>query len=199
MKYGTGEYSVLLRVTDKKGFSNEQYFKVSVLGKDAKKEKKSIDENVFSLKIVSVSPNPFGSDNFTEWTEIINPLGVDISLAGCVLDDDKEKGSDSYIFGDSTLIRANSSKRFYKLQTLLNFNNTSDSVNLSCSGEIISSISWDYSVPEGFIVSGEYGLLQQKDENIFSDFLQLAAEDDTISSEILSTIVFENLFVFDDV
>jgi hypothetical protein len=153
MKYGTGEYSVLLRVTDKKGFSNEQYFKVLVLGKDTKEEKKSIDENVFSLKIVSVSPNPFGSDNFAEWTEIINPLGVDISLAGCSLDDDREKGSDPYIFGDSALISAHSSKRFYKLQTLLNFNNTSDSVNLSCGEKLISTLSWDYPVLEGFIVS----------------------------------------------
>jgi hypothetical protein len=41
--------------------------------------------------------------------------------------------------------------------------------------------------------------LQQKDENTLDDLLEFAAEDDAISSEKLSTIVFENLFFFDDV
>jgi len=63
---------------------------------------------------------------------------------------------------------------------------------------LISSLSWDYSVPEGFIVSQEYGLLQQKEENILDDLLELAAEDENISSEKLSTMLFENLFIFDD-
>lgn len=203
MKYGTGEYVITLRVTDKTGLSSEQFFSVSVPGKSAKnKEKipsKPLDENVFSLKITSANPNPLGSDNFAEWVEISNPLGMDISLAGCSLDDDIEKGSEPYIFEDSTLIRANSSKRFYKFQTLLNLNNTGDSVNLVCGGKLVNSLSWDYSIPEGYIVSQESGLLQYQDENTLSDLLELAADDENISSEKLDTMVFENLFVFNDI
>lgn len=78
MKYGIGEYAIVLRVTDKKGFSSEQFFSVSVSGKAIKeKEKiplKSMDEKVFFLKIMSTNPNPLGSDNFSEWVEISNPL-----------------------------------------------------------------------------------------------------------------------------
>jgi hypothetical protein len=116
---------------------------------------KPIDPNVFSLRITGVSPNPLGNDGVSEWAEIINPLGVDVSLASCTLDDDSEKGSHPYSFQDTVMISANSKKRYYKLQTLINFNNTGDSANLLCSGQIVSSLSWDYSVPEGFIVSGK--------------------------------------------
>ena len=200
VKYGTGEYAITLRVTDKTGLSSEQFFSVSVSGKHPKEKTplKPLDENVFSLKITSANPNPIGSDNFAEWAEITNPLGVNISLAGCSLDDDVEKGSDPYIFEDSTLIRAHSSKRFYKFQTLLNLNNTGDSVNLVCGGKLVSNLSWNYSIPEGFIVSQEIGLLQYQDENTLSDLLELAADDENISSEKLDIMVFENLFVFDD-
>lgn len=49
VKYGTGEYSVLLRVTEARGFSSETDFHVSVLGKDAKEivSAKPIDSHVF--------------------------------------------------------------------------------------------------------------------------------------------------------
>ncbi|MDP2103702.1 MAG: thermonuclease family protein, partial [Candidatus Gracilibacteria bacterium] len=93
----------------------------------------------------------------SEWAEITNPLGVDVSLAGCTLDDDIGKGSHPYDFQDTAVVRANSIKRYYKLQTLLNFNNTGDSANLMCGEQLVSSLSWDYSVPEGFIVSGKKG------------------------------------------
>ena len=155
MKYGIGEYSVLLRVSDTSGLSSEDTFRVSVLGKDKKEvlSAKPLDPNVFSLRITGVSPNPLGNDGASEWAEITNPLGVDVSLAGCMLDDDVEKGSNPYYFQDSAVIRADSKKRYYKLQTLLNFNNTGDSVNLSCDGKLVSTLVWDYSVPEGFVVS----------------------------------------------
>lgn len=63
-----------------------------------------------------------------------------------------EKGSNPYIFDDSIILPANSRKRFYKLQTSLDFNNAADSANLSCDGKLVSTLTWDYSVPEGFIV-----------------------------------------------
>lgn len=82
VKYGTGEYSVLLQVTDAKGFSSEGNFLVSVLGKGKKEiiPLKTTDPNIASLKITGVSPNPLGTDGVSEWIEIANPLGVDISL-----------------------------------------------------------------------------------------------------------------------
>lgn len=155
MKYTTGEYSVILRVTDAKSFLNEDTFRISVLGKDGKDivPVRPLDPNVFSLKITGASPNPLGNDGVSEWVEITNPLGMDIPLLGCTLDDEIGKGSDTYSFGESDNIRASSKKRFYKLQTSLNFNNTGDSVNLSCGGKPVSTLAWDYSVPEGFVVS----------------------------------------------
>ncbi len=105
-----------------------------MLGKDKKEvtPTKPLDPNVFSLKTTGVSPNPLGNDGVSEWVEIANPLGADISLAGCTLDDEIGKGSSPYIFPENSLIRSNSKKRFYKLQTQLNFNNTGDSANLIC-------------------------------------------------------------------
>jgi micrococcal nuclease len=155
IKYTTWEYEIILRVTDTKGSSSEASFHVSVSLNDQKEivSTKPLDSNVFSLKITGASPNPLGNDGVSEWVEITNPLGVDISLATCTLDDEIEKGSDPYTFVDSAIIRTNSSKRFYKLQTLLNLNNTGDSVNLVCGGRLVSALAWDYSVPEGFIVS----------------------------------------------
>lgn len=114
---------------------------------------KPLDMNVFSLKLTGVSPNPLGNDGISEWVEITNPLGISISLAGCSLDDAIEKGSKPYIFNDTAVIPMNSNKRYYKLQTLLAFNNTGDSANLSCGEKLVSTLSWDYSVPEGFIVA----------------------------------------------
>lgn len=87
--------------------------------------------------------------------EIENPSGSDIPLSGCTLDDEMGKGSNPYIFDDSAIIRAGSRSRYYKLQTKLEFNNTGDSVNLICNEKLISAISWDYPVPEGFVVSGK--------------------------------------------
>jgi hypothetical protein len=155
IKYNTGEYHIILHISDIKGLSSEADFYVSVSGKDAKEtiSTKPIDSNVSSLKITGASPNPLGNDGVSEWVEITNSLGVSISLAGCSLDDDRDKGSKPYFFSDSAIIPMNSNKRYYKLQTSLNFNNTGDSVNLICGGKLISTLSWDYSVPEGFIVS----------------------------------------------
>lgn len=157
VKYGVGEYVTRLRVTDTKGLWSEDTFRVSVLRKDKKEivPTKPIDPNVFSLQITGVSPNPLGNDGVSEWAEITNPLGVDVSLAGCSLDDTVGKGSHPYSFADSAVIGANSKKRYYKLQTLLNFNNTGDSANLACGGKLVSTLAWDYSVPEGFVVSGK--------------------------------------------
>lgn len=157
VRYTVGEYITTLRITDSKGFSNEALFRVSVLGKNQKEavSSKPLDPNVFSLKITGVSPNPLGNDGVSEWVEITNPLGLDISLAGCTLDDDTEKGSNPYLFTDFATVRASSVKRFYKLQTSLNFNNTGDSANLSCDGKLASTLAWDYSVPEGFVVSAK--------------------------------------------
>lgn len=50
-----------------------------------------IDPNTISLKITGVSPNPLGPDGVSEWAEISNILSVDVSLAGCTLDDDPTK------------------------------------------------------------------------------------------------------------
>lgn len=157
VKYGVGAYTVTLHVTDTNGLSSEDAFRVSVLGKDKKEivPTKPIDPNVFSLQLTGVSPNPLGNDGVSEWAEISNPLGADVSLAGCTLDDEIGKGSHPYVFQDSAVIGANSKKRYYKIQTLLNFNNTGDSANLVCDGRIVSTLSWAYSIPEGFIVAGQ--------------------------------------------
>lgn len=160
IKYTTWEYNVILRVTETRGYSNEATFHVSVLGKWTKTtilNTQIIDRNTSTLKITWVSPNPLWADGVSEWVEITNSLAIDIFLAQCRLDDNIIKGSKPYPFPDTTVIRANSSKRFYKLQTLLSFNNTGDSANLSCGDKLVSTLAWDYSVPEWFIVSGRGG------------------------------------------
>lgn len=146
-------------MTDTKGYSGEANFRIVVAGKGSKEPvpAKPIDPNAFSLRITGASPNPLGDDGVSEWVEITNPTGLDISLAGCSLDDAMGKGSSPYVFPETSRIKGNSNKRFYKLQTLLNLNNTGDEVTLLCGGTLVSALAWDYSVPEGFVVSGKTG------------------------------------------
>lgn len=112
---------------------------------------------MLSLRITGASPNPLGDDTIAEWIEIENPLPTEVRLGGCSLDDTPEKGSDPFVFSEGMKIAPNAKKRWYKLQTKLNLNNDGDSVSLICGGRTVSSLRWDYSVPEGFIVTDNTG------------------------------------------
>lgn len=113
----------------------------------------SIDPNIISVRISGASPNPLGADGIAEWIELQNTGNANVSLAGCVLDDDLEKGSDPWKIPSDSILAGGAKKRFYKLSTGLNLNNSDDSANLICGGRTISSLVWNYSVPEGFIVA----------------------------------------------
>lgn len=130
--FSLGAYTVRLRVSDPGGLVSEATFAVRVLGKDQKDDPVRIDPNTSRLRITGVSPNPYGADGISEWVEIENPLPTDISLAGCALDDVADRGSDPYSFAPDAVLRASSKKRWYKLQTKLNFNNTGDTARLVC-------------------------------------------------------------------
>ncbi|MCK9271939.1 thermonuclease family protein [Candidatus Gracilibacteria bacterium] len=156
--YKIGNYHVILKIKDKNGNISENYFEVfvSLPDKNLELEKEIIentllDSNISNIKISKVNPNPYGNDNF-EWIELENIGDTKVSLNGCTLDDDIGKGSKAFKF-KNTFIESKSFKKFYKLDTNLSLNNDKDSVNFICNGEVLDSISWDYNVPDGYIIS----------------------------------------------
>lgn len=171
ISYKIGEYDILLRVTDSKGFSEEKNFHVSVRGKWVKNIIPIVDINplLSSIRISSVSPNPIGSDGISEWIELSNPLLEGVSLSGCTLSDDSWKKANMYTFPYPYTIAPNTKKRFYTIETGINLTNNSGSVIFACAGKTIDSISWSHKVPEWFVIYWGVSKITATIHHVFDD------------------------------
>ncbi len=112
----------------------------------------------YTLKITQILPNPIGTDNL-EFIEIQNTWEQAIDIVWCSLDDSISSGSKPYKISQSLLLEPKQAKKFYKYDTKLNINNSwKEEVNIICNEKIIDSIWWEFSPPEGFILTPEQNL-----------------------------------------
>lgn len=156
--YKIWNYNVTLKIKDKNWNISEDYFDVFVSLPDKNLEipeetieNISLDLNISNIKISKVNPNPYWNDDF-EWIELENTWDTKISLTWCTLDDDISKWSKAFKF-KNTFIESKSLKKFYKLDTGLSLNNDKDSVNFICNWNILDNTSWNYNVPDGYIIT----------------------------------------------
>jgi hypothetical protein len=114
--------------------------------------KTTIDSNIFSLEIVRASPNPKGPDSI-EWIEIQNKSSKTTFLKDCTLRDASGK---QYVFPPEYTISRESSEKFFSSVTHLSLTNTGDAIELFCSGQKISRFSWDFPVPDDYVIESKY-------------------------------------------
>jgi hypothetical protein len=124
-----GNYIVYITARDSKGGVAEKKIEIEIEGTEADATDFSdIDSAVDLLEITEIFPNPEGPDT-GEFIEIFNPSEFSINLFGLKIDD-AEGGSKPYIIPKDTIVQPLSYVVFFKSETGLSLNNTSDSVRL---------------------------------------------------------------------
>lgn len=127
----------------------------------------------YTLKIIKVSPNPIWAENL-EFIELQNFWDEEIDLKNCSLDDIVPGWSKAFIFKETFILKPNQKQKFYKFDTKISINNSwKEEVNLFCFDTLIDNLSFDFSIPEWFILTKELNLDQiktvkkQKNKNIY--------------------------------
>lgn len=127
----------------------------------------------YTLKIRKVLPNPIWTENL-EFIEIENFWNEEVDLKNCSLDDIINSWSKPYIFKESLILKPNQTQKFYKYDTKININNSwIEEINLFCNQILIDNLSFNFPVPEWFILSHELNLKnvknvkKQKNKNIY--------------------------------
>lgn len=106
--------------------------------------------------------NPVGSDTEAEFIGLWNRGSDDVNLSGWRLDDASDAGSGEYEFGDVGL-RAGEWRAWFRSETKITLNNTTDSVRLlNSSGEVVSDFSYT-SVSEGVSWNNVNGQWQESE------------------------------------
>ncbi len=106
------------------------------------------EKNMGKIHITAVFPNPPHADT-VEWIEITNISSETLSLKGCFIADETKK----YALSDTFL--PESTLRLRQAVTKLSLGNTSDTVTLKCGEYGIDTFSWDFPVPDGYILRRE--------------------------------------------
>ncbi len=101
----------------------------------------------FPVRISRADPNPYGGDTL-EWVELENTSSGAVDISDCILSDTSHK---KYIFPSSYLLSSGRQK-FYSTATKISLTNTKDTITFFCQNTEISRISWDFPVPDGFII-----------------------------------------------
>ncbi|MCK4744855.1 lamin tail domain-containing protein, partial [Candidatus Parcubacteria bacterium] len=147
-----GKYSAKLSVFDDNNGIGELFFTVKIISdsdnalKSAPAVKAGGEINKYPAILISeIFPNPAGADD-NEFIELFNPNSIDVDLSGWQLDD-SEKGSKVWQIPQNTIIASDNYLAFFKEQTKLTFNNSSDSARVSNpSGEIAAQIDYNKTV-----------------------------------------------------
>lgn len=144
-----GEYDIRLDISDAYwNHSSSQVF----LGVYETLSPKIFKPDDYRWLLISwVLANTLGKDE-NEWIEIHNSSWNIISLEWLIIDDEMWKGSQGYELGEGVSIEPDQKIKFYKQQTNITFWNTSDSAVLHVAWEVIDSYSWNFAVPENFIL-----------------------------------------------
>ncbi len=153
IEYWPWKYRIKLKVTDKLWLFSEDYFLVEVY--ENKKEIIDLNENITQyIKIIEALPNPIWNEE-NEWVKIKNDSLNFVNIKWLEIDDKIWKWSKVYMIIDDFYLFPYQEKKLYKPETKLNFNNNFDEVNLIYNDKIIDTLSWNYEVPEWFVVKKE--------------------------------------------
>lgn len=151
--FQTWKYKVELKVIDNKNQESKAYFYIEVIGK--KRESLvpviSINKNIFkNIKISWVLPNNKWKDT-REFIELINNWNSKINLKWVILKDNSKQ----FIIKDDLFVYPNRKKRFYKRITKLSLWNKKDWVFLYYNDKLLDNLSWDFSIPDDFMLTHE--------------------------------------------
>jgi hypothetical protein len=150
-------YTVSLEVKDKKGAKDKATLKIEVLEKKEEKLTTQTESKIsqsfedFSGKIFisEILPDPKGKDDEGEFIEIFNNSSKEIDLSGWFLDDD-EGQSQPYKIPKGTKILPNQYLVFWRKETKIALNNSSDKVRIfDPQNNLIDEVSFEKS-KEGF-------------------------------------------------
>ncbi|MEA2064712.1 MAG: lamin tail domain-containing protein [Patescibacteria group bacterium] len=148
----SGKYNAKLSVIDADNKTDELFFLVEIIKNSDDSSETATADKINNAKTVypnilisEIFPNPAGADD-NEFIEIFNPNNDDINLSGWQLDDN-EKGSKAWRIPQNTIIASDSYLAFFKEQTKLIFNNSSDSARVINPAEkIVAQINYDKTV-----------------------------------------------------
>ena len=188
VKYPLWNFSIILKVYEK---NNKNNYKQSVLNfsnikkENIKQKDKSkiinnfLEENNIKtdtwiinennilryIKFWNININPKWKDD-SEYVEIINYSSWKINLSWCYLDDILKKWSKKYIFKSDYFLEKNETKKIYKKESKIIFNNNFDEVNLICDWNLIDKIKWDFTIREEYILNNEKLIVRNKIDEI---------------------------------
>lgn len=151
IEYTPWKYKITLKVVDKYESFSEDYFYVEVYEKEIKEEVKINETLEKYIKIIEALPNPIWKEN-SEWIKIKNDSINFINIKWLEIDDKIWSWSKSFTIKDDLFLFPFEERKLYKSETNINLNNSFDEVNLIYNDKIIDSLSWNYEVPEWFVV-----------------------------------------------
>lgn len=153
IEYLPWKYKIRLKVVDRFWDFSEDYFFVEVYESVEKIEE--INQDIIDfIRITEVLPNPIGKEEY-EWIKIKNNSINFVNIKWLEIDDRLWIWSKSYKIEKDNYLLPFQEKKFYKIETKLNLNNSFDEINLIYNSKIIDSLSWNYEVPEDFVVKKE--------------------------------------------
>ena len=149
IKFKPWKYKIKLKIIDDLWVYNESYFFVDVY--DNKLWIIYNYEDFLWLKLKWVLANSIWKDDL-EYIDLVNTWNKIVNLKWISIDDKLKSWSKAYLIEDDLFLLPKKTKRLYKTQTWLSLWNTNDEVNLLVWDKLIDSISWNFVVPEGFLL-----------------------------------------------
>lgn len=164
-----GNYTVTLTVSDGK-LETKDTLKIAV------------KEIVYSDKIIinEILADPEGDDSKGEFIELFNTGSEDIDLKNWILDD-AEAGSRPYIIPEESIIKASGFAVFYRSETGIALNNTSDKARLiKPNGVLASEVFYEksYSSASYNQIGGEWKWSKKITPGAQNEIEELEAEDE---------------------
>jgi len=155
--YSAWKYSIKLTLTDNSWNKVTDSISIEVShsqtdnGRDENLET-NLDISQYQwLKISGILVNPTWRDD-DEWIEIINNSDHTRSLKWLIVDDIKWKWSKPYTIEKDIFLEPWETLKFNKSETNISLWNSLDEVNIYIWDVILDSYSWDFSVPENFVL-----------------------------------------------
>ena len=199
-------YTVSLEVKDKKGATEKANLKIEILEKKESQKTTQTEETTFQkfqnfsekIFISEILPNPKGKDEEGEFIEIFNNSLEEIDLSGWFLDD-KEGQSKPYKIPAKTKILPNQYLVFWRKETKIALNNSSDIVRIfDYQNNLIDEVLFENS-KEGFSFAknedGEFEWTEILTPGTKNEFPSEIREEKTKEKHLAASLVEKNSYL----